>query len=183
MEVGSTQPTSKGGRLVAATTLLRLLTVSALYIAVTIPLAAAPRLKDPREPQMEGSWRMSSGEFDGKDLMEANRGSRTHWVITDTTITIYTAGAEYRGHWTYRVAPAARPAEIDLTTRVDGPPVTYPCVYSLEDGKLTVCIQNFADRGRPKAFEAKPDSGVAKYVFVRAKPGDEKGRDPDPVPK
>jgi len=172
----------KRSRLVAASTPFRLAIVSALVFAA-IPLAGAPRLKDPREPQMEGTWRMASGEFDGKDLMEANRGSRTHWVITDTTITIYTAGGEYRGHWTYRVAPAARPAEIDLTTRVDGPAVTYPCIYSLEDGKLTVCIQNFPDRGRSKGFEAKPDSGVAKYDFVRVKPGDEKGRDLDPAPK
>jgi uncharacterized protein (TIGR03067 family) len=170
-------------RLVTALTPFRLVIACAVVIAATTPLAAAPRLKDPREPQMEGTWRMVGGEFDGKDLMEANRGSRTHWVITDTTITIYTAGGDYRGHWTYRVAPGARPAEIDLTTRVDGPPVTYPCVYSLEDGNLTVCIQNFPDRGRPKAFEAKPDSGVAKYVFVRAKPGDEKGRDPQPALK
>jgi uncharacterized protein (TIGR03067 family) len=160
-----------------------ILAAAALLLAATVPLAGMPRLKDPREPQIEGTWRMVNGEFDGKDLMEANRGSRTHWVITDSTITIFTVGGEYRGHWTYKVAPGVRPAQIDLTTRVDGPAVTYPCVYSLEDGKLTVCIQNFPDRGRPKAFEAKADSGVARYVFVRTKPGDEKGRDIDPAPK
>jgi len=161
----------------------RVLALVVLLVAATIPLAGMPRLKDPREPQMEGTWRMASGEFGGKDLMEANRGSRTHWVITESTITIYTAGGEYRGHWTYRVSPGVRPAEIDLTTRVDGPPVTYPCIYALEGGKLTVCIQNFPERGRSKGFEAKADTGVAKYVFVRAKPGDEKGRDADPAAK
>lgn len=137
-------------------------------------VAAAPRLKEPRESKLEGTWRQIHAEFDGDDLTEANRAWRNHWVITNDTVSIYTVGGEHRGQWTYRVDPAKRPAEIDLTCDDSGKKVTFPCIYTLEDGKLTVCLQNFPERGRPKALETKPNSGIEKYVYLRAMPGDEK---------
>jgi uncharacterized protein (TIGR03067 family) len=141
------------------------------------PAVAAPRLKEAPRGTFLGTWRQHSAVFDGNDITEANRPARLHWVVTETTITIYSAGGVNCGHWTYALDPNKSPAELDLTTKVGGKPVTYPCIYKVEGDELTVCLQNFPERGRPKKFETHPESGIIMTVHKRAKAGDEKGRD------
>jgi uncharacterized protein (TIGR03067 family) len=150
-------------------------------VVLSCPAGGAPRLKDRPHGSFPGTWRQQAVEFDGNDLTEANRSLRMHWVVTDTTIRMVGAGGTDRGHWTYRANPDKSPAELDLNTEVDGKPVTYPCIYKVEGDTLTVCLQNFPDRGRPTRFQTTPDGGVAKYVHVRAKAGDEMGTDVPPA--
>jgi hypothetical protein len=59
-----------------------------------------------------------------------------------------------------------------------GKEVTYPCIYKLDGDELTFCLQNYPDKGRPTSFESKPGSGIGKFVYVRAKAGDEKNLAP-----
>lgn len=141
-------------------------------------VAAAPRLKDAKDEKLIGTWKQTHVEFEGTDHTDGERPTRNHWVITDTTISIFTHG-KYNGHWTYKLDPAKRPTPIDLTTTSGGKPVTYPCIYKLDGDELTFCLQNFPEKGRPQSFESKPGSGVGKFVYVRAKPGDEKAADSD----
>jgi len=142
------------------------------------PAGGAPRDKNPREEKLEGTWRQTHAEFDGQDNTEGERPFRNHWVITRDRITIHVKGAQ-SGGWSYRLDPSKKPAVIDLTTSVGGKEVTYPCIYKLDGDELTICLQNFPERGRPQSFESKPGSGVGKYVYVRTKPRDEKGPSPD----
>ena len=145
--------------------------------AVTLGSVAAPRLKEPADARLPGTWRQVHAEFDGVNQTARNHN---HWVITGATITIFMEGAN-RGQWTYRLDPSKTPAEIDLTSHVGQTPVTYPCIYKLDGDKLTLCLQNFPGRGRPKNYETSRDSGIVKYVYVRARPGDEKA--PPPIDK
>jgi uncharacterized protein (TIGR03067 family) len=149
---------------------LRMVVLFALAIAVSPASVAAPRLKEPADAKLPGTWRMVQADFDGVDI---TKGNLNHWVVTGDSITIVVQGSN-RGVWTYRLDKTKKPWEIDLTTTAGGKPVTYPCIYKIEDDQLTLCLQNFPHRGRPTQFEAPPDSSVVKYVYARAKPGDEK---------
>jgi uncharacterized protein (TIGR03067 family) len=135
-------------------------------------VTGAPRIKD-REEKLQGTWMQTFSGFEGEDATEREQPFLNHWVIARDSITIYIKGAP-SGGWTYRLDPAKRPAEIDLTTNDGGMTNTYACIYKLDGDELTVCLQNFADKGRPTSFEPKPDSGICKFVYVRVKPGDEK---------
>jgi uncharacterized protein (TIGR03067 family) len=136
-------------------------------------VGGAPRSKDPREEKLEGNWRQTHVEFEGTDQNAGERPQRNHWVITRDTITIWTIQG-HSGGWSYRLDPSKRPATIDLTTTAGGKEVTYPCIYKLDGDELTVCLQNYPEKGRPQSFESKPSSGIGKFIYVRAKPGDEK---------
>jgi uncharacterized protein (TIGR03067 family) len=138
-----------------------------------VRVAAAPRIKDPKDEKLLGTWKQTHCEFEGKDNTESEKPFRNHWVITDTTITIHNKGT-YSGHWTYRLDPTKQPVAIDLSTTAGGKPVTYPCIYKLEGDELTLCLQNFPEKGRPQSFETRAGSGVGKFVYIRAKAGDEK---------
>ena len=148
--------------------------VGILAIAVLAgPLGGAPRIKDKSDEKLVGSWKQTHVEFEGHDNTEGERATRNHWVITDSTISIYTRG-KYNDQWTYRLDSAKGPAAIDLTTKSGGTPVTYPCIYKIEGDELTFCLQNYPEKGRPQSFESKPGSGVGKFVYVRVNAGDEK---------
>jgi uncharacterized protein (TIGR03067 family) len=148
-----------------------------LILVAAVSAGGAPRDKNPREEKLEGTWRQTHVEFEGNDNTESERPSRNHWVITRDTITIWTTQG-HSGGWSYRLDPTSKPAAIDLTTTGGGKEVTYPCIYKLDGDELTFCLQNFPEKGRPTSFESKPGSGVGKFVYVRAKAGDEKAPPP-----
>ena len=134
---------------------------------------AAPRIKDPGDQKLLGIWKQTFSGFEGADNTAGERPFRNHWVITETTITIYTKG-EHSGYWTYKLDPTKKPIAIDLTTKSGGKEITYPCIYKLEGDELTFCLQNYPDKGRPQNFEPKAGSGIGKFVYKRAKAGEEK---------
>lgn len=148
-----------------------------LACVVCWPAGGAPRDKNPREEKLEGTWKQTHVEFEGTDQNAGERPYRNHWVITRDTITIWTTQG-HSGGWSYRLDPTKKPATLDLTTSAGGKEATYPCIYKLDGDELTVCLQNFPEKGRPQSFESKPGSGVGKFIYVRAKPGDEKAPPP-----
>jgi uncharacterized protein (TIGR03067 family) len=143
-----------------------------LVFSIPPLVTGAPRIKD-REEKLQGTWKQTFSGFEGEDSTERERPFLNHWVITRDSITIYTKGMP-SGGWKYRINPAKSPAEIDLSCDVEGKDHTYLCIFRLDGDELTVCLQNFAGKGRPTSFEPKPDSGICKFVYVRVKPGDEK---------
>jgi uncharacterized protein (TIGR03067 family) len=146
----------------------------ALALLVTsIPprVTGAPHIKD-REEKLQGTWKQTFSGFEGEDATAREREFLNHWVITRDSIAIYVRGAA-SGGWTYRLDPTKRPAEMDLTTNDGGMAHSYQCIYKLNGDELIVCLQNFADKGRPTSFDPKPGSGICKFVYARAKAGDE----------
>lgn len=115
---------------------------------------------------IEGMWQQVHGEFQG----EVNRGDSNRWRITNDTITILgrtAQGDQNLGSWNYRIDFSKNPATLDLTPTNLTRPVTYPCVIHVEGNRLTVCLQNYPDRGRPHDFISRPNSGIGKYVYEK----------------
>jgi uncharacterized protein (TIGR03067 family) len=148
--------------------------LSTFLIPTEQAVQSAPRLKESHEEKLAGTWKQTFSGFQGADNSKAESQFKNHWVITTEKIAIHTIhGAS--GHWTYKLDASKTPAEIDLST-IDqyGKPVTYPSIYKIEGDTLTLCLQNYPERGRPKDFEPKADSGIGRFVYVRGKEGDEK---------
>lgn len=128
-----------------------------------------PLLPEGQTPKLEGRWRQTHAEFEGvAQITQANY--KNHWLITDHTITIWAGFGKLQdsGSWRYRLNATTAPAELDLTV-VGGQQQRYPCIFKLEGDRLTVCLQNFAERGRPKDFISRPGSGIGKFVYERIK--------------
>lgn len=130
---------------------------------------------------IQGLWRLVRGEFEGKDTTEAQVEARTRWTISADTITIFHKGNK-GGSWKYKLDPKAQPPAIDLTASGPQGDTVMPCIYQLEGDRLTVCIQNFPAKGRPKDFITTPNSGIGKYVYARMKPEEVKLFDHPPPP-
>lgn len=144
-------------------------------LAVAGGAAGAPAPLPRRAPvvpqRFEGTWKQTSVWSEGKDATEGHEPYRLHWVIKGDRITIFTKGKVDCGSWTYRRDPSRNPATLDLTP-VHLPDVTYPCVYQLEGDRLTVLIQSFPQRGRPRNLQDWEGAGVGKHVFERVKSGE-----------
>jgi uncharacterized protein (TIGR03067 family) len=147
--------------------------LAALFVLTAMASATPARAPAPvpraARPDLLGQWRQVHAEFEGLDMTAAERPFLNRWLVRADTITILIKGGQNAGSWRYALRPARSPAEIDLT--VTGAGMTYPSIYKLEGDRLTVCIQNFPVRGRPKDFVSRPGSGVGKYVYVRIRPG------------
>jgi uncharacterized protein (TIGR03067 family) len=127
--------------------------------------------------RIQGLWKLTYVEFEGVDQSAAELKTKNRWRITADTITSFTQGKENRGSWRYRLDPAKTPAAIDLTVVGAAKETTFPSVYQLEGDRLTVCLQNFPERGRPKDLISRKGSGVGKFIYVRMKPGEEEELD------
>lgn len=153
-------------------------TTDAATVAVA-PLAQPAAQNDAQD--IRGLWRLVRGEFEGKDTSAAQLDARTRWTITADTISIFHKGNK-TGSWKYKLDPKAQPPALDLTTT--NPVHVLPCIYRLEGDRLTVCLQNFPEKGRPKDFISTPNSGIGKYVYARMQPEEVKQFDnPPPVVK
>lgn len=144
------------------------LAVFVLAFAGTTAGAPAPFPKKERATEataLLGTWKQVFSGQEGKDRSEAELPFRNHWVITDSTITIFIR-KQSGGGWKYRIDPSKKPATLDLTV-VGGD--TYPSIYQLEGDRLTVLIQSFPKRGRPRDINSWSDPGIGRHVYVRVK--------------
>jgi uncharacterized protein (TIGR03067 family) len=144
-----------------------------LTSACLLAVAQAAPVRKPRVqelPGLEGTWKQIYVEFEGVE-QTAEYATKNRWVITGATITIVTAGPkgdENRGSWHYNFNPGAMPAEIDLTANFGTPfAKTMPAALLLDGDRLTVCLQNFPERGRPTGFVSRPGSGIGKFIYQR----------------
>ncbi len=134
-------------------------------------IPAKPRYDPPNERtfELQGLWRQTSAEFEGRAGLGTN-----FWLISADKITILTRdnGAERNsGSWTYRIDFTKAPAELDLTPVENnaGGKITYPCVLHLDGSRFTVCLQNFPQRGRPADLISRAESGIGRFVYERVK--------------
>jgi uncharacterized protein (TIGR03067 family) len=103
---------------------------------------------------IKGQWKLVRCEFEGQEQKQ-ELTTQNRWIISEDKITIFTGGPkgdQNRGSWQYKLNPVAEPAAIDLmvvTGTAKG--TVLPSIYRLEGDMLIVCIQNFPERGRPKA--------------------------------
>jgi uncharacterized protein (TIGR03067 family) len=140
-----------------------------------VSVQSAPDRKPIAPPEEEptphlGKWRLIYAEFEGQE-QTAEYPYQNTWVIDTQTIALWakdkTGRLQSTGGWSYQLDQTKTPATLDLTSGV-----LYPSILKLEGDRLTVCIQNFPARGRPKDFTSTPGSGIGKYVYARMKPGE-----------
>jgi uncharacterized protein (TIGR03067 family) len=156
-----------------------LLVVAGCCVGMTAESVLVPDRKPHAPPAeasapMVGKWRQIYAEFEGVE-QKAEYAYQNCWIITDQTITITTRTnlnrGDNRGSWRYELNAATTPAAIDLHV-IAGQKQCYPSIIKVEGDRLTVCIQNFPERGRPREFTTTAGSGIGKYVYVRIKPNE-----------
>lgn len=112
-----------------------------------------------------GRWRVVSIEADGKRLPDDGRPI----VVTnaaDGSWTITVDGKE-TSRGTSRIAPLARPSEIDIDiTAGDGRGGEWHGIYEIGDTTRRLCFRG-GDAERPRAFSTAPGSGAVLVTFER----------------
>lgn len=122
-------------------------------LALTLFVTADPT-KD--TANLQGTWVVVAASSNGKPQDEI-KGDKL--VFAENTITVKTKNKDERG--TFKLDPAKKPAEIDITEEGKDKPM--PGIYLLEGDTLKLCIVPNAGMKRPTEFTSK--EGAAQMVI------------------
>lgn len=119
---------------------------------------------------LEGEWKLLSAERNGQHqkLDDAEKEMRLIFKGEDLTFTFGTGVRKLK----FKLNAAKSPKEIDLTS-LDGQEKgqTMACIYSLEMGKLHLCMPYFKDSTiRPDEFKTQADDGRMIFIMERPEP-------------
>ena len=132
-----------------------------MLVTVGLLMAAEPPKEGPArkdQEKLQGTWKVVSGELEGKPLRDAARSPK--WVFAGEKVTMGRESARYR------LDPAATPRRIDLTNDVKE---TMLGIYQLDGGRLKICYGDPGEK-RPTEFATKPGAKVILVVLEREKP-------------
>jgi uncharacterized protein (TIGR03067 family) len=117
--------------------------------------------------RFEATWKFVSTEFEGNSV-PAERFQDDRLILKGNQSTSTVQGNTVHG--TFKIDPAAMPKTIDITF-TDGPGKnnTLKGIYELEGDTQKICWAA-PGKPRPKAFEAKPESGQLLQVLEKVKP-------------
>lgn len=137
---------------------------AAVFALLAVSLAGLSRAddKDPKDAkELEGTYKITSAERDGKLTEKANIDAVTITIKGDEFV--LTSGSDEKKVAKIKVTPDAKLSTIDFAPQ-DGElkGKTIPGIYKLEKGELTVAMNEQGDR--PKEF--KSDNGV---ILLRLK--------------
>jgi uncharacterized protein (TIGR03067 family) len=146
---------------------LALLTGLALGL---LPLALGARAGDVKKDkeQLQGTWQLTKVLADGAEVDPKLLQGKTLVVEGDRMTTVFPLGGkEERQKGTYKLAPAKKPKEIDVTAD-EGPEkgVKTLGIYDLQGDTLKLALNK--DK-RPTEFTAPQKSSTAVFFFRRAK--------------
>jgi len=129
-------------------------------VAAIVPTAAAEEKREMKA--LSGPWVVEKAEMDGTDITKA---LKVYVLILDgDKYTLVDNGKTDKG--TVTVDASKTPKEMDITGGPDSPHQgkTFPCIYEVTDGKLTVCY-GMDYKTRPTEFKATPDSKRMLAVY------------------
>ena len=115
--------------------------------------------------KLQGTWQAVALERNGEKL-SAEAAKRFRIVIQKDTITFNPDAAPRSA--TFRLGPTSKPKAIWLTPSGTTEKETVRGIYSLEDGRLQLCVDNDQGKTIPTEFATKPASGLMLLVLERA---------------
>jgi uncharacterized protein (TIGR03067 family) len=114
--------------------------------------------------ELQGDWRVLRGERDGRRENETHLSPAAGLVVKGDEIEA--GGSVFK----LRLDPGKTPAEIDMTV-VEGPDEakTIAGIYSLSEGRLTVCLPDRSNPSapRPKELKTKPNDRLELTIMER----------------
>jgi uncharacterized protein (TIGR03067 family) len=123
---------------------------------------AAKELEAKELKALQGNWRVVKLETDGHEVPPEELVKR-RLLVEDDVIDMKP------NKMRIKLAPGKSPKEIDFTP-LDGPNKgkTMPCIYKLDDDKLTLCLPVARDGAtRPKEFKADKEIGLTLLERVK----------------
>jgi uncharacterized protein (TIGR03067 family) len=140
---------------------------SSLFLLLSFALTASwisaqdDRNKDDLK-KLQGKWKPVTIIHDG----EVSTPKKTSiWVFSGTKL-IYPS---FQTEDEIKLDASKNPKELDVRVIRKGEKTTeHKAIYSIEGDKLKVCV-DIADKGRPTAFESKPNSGHRFMELQRIK--------------
>jgi RNA polymerase sigma-70 factor (ECF subfamily) len=113
--------------------------------------------------QLGGVWQATAVEHNGRKL--AAEAVKTFKVRISETWIRFESGRNISDA-TFKLDPSKKPKVMWLTSSRDkAPPVRG--IYKLEDGRLTICVDNDEGKAEPTEFATRPGSGLTLMVLER----------------
>jgi uncharacterized protein (TIGR03067 family) len=134
-----------------------------------LALAAADPEVRKDEDRLQGTWKVTSIENDGK---KADPKTFAGWklVVAGNKMTALDGNDVVDDH-TFTLAAAAKPPALDLVPLMgEKKAKTVKGIYRLEGDTLTVCVSEPDAKERPKEFRSVEGTSHTLVVFQRAKP-------------
>jgi uncharacterized protein (TIGR03067 family) len=111
---------------------------------------------------MTGTWVVEKMTVEGSDF--TSTFAEMSLVIEGEKYTVTFGGMTDKG--TFKIDVSKTPKTMDITG-AEGPNKgkTYPCIYEIKDGKVTICY-GMADK-RPEKFESTKESKTMLAVYKK----------------
>ena len=104
--------------------------------------------------KLEGKWAQVSVEVDGKRSSDEDAPKVTLTITGNKWIESSVAVPDHGAFWTFKIDPAKKPKQIDLTDKLgdQGKPQTFPGIYALDGDKLSQIIDFYGIKAPAAQF-------------------------------
>jgi RNA polymerase sigma factor (sigma-70 family) len=133
---------------------------------VVFTLPEEPKKEPDDLKKLQGTWQAVALEHNG-DKLSAEAVKKFRVVIRDNTITFDPDGNKREA--SFALATSSKPKAILL--KADPKAAVVRGIYSLEDGRLKICLDNDEGKATPTEFATTPDSGLTLIVLERTAEG------------
>lgn len=114
--------------------------------------------------QLQGIWKIVSAQDSGNQPAPAKLLEDASMVFIKEELVLYLGGdVELSGR--FKLGIDKTPYTLDVLRR-DGK-LRNPCIFKLEDEKLTICVNEVPERGRPKKFASEKNSANDLLIVLR----------------
>jgi uncharacterized protein (TIGR03067 family) len=122
--------------------------------------------KDKDEEKILGAWTIVSQEKGGEKVPEEKFKDVKVLFHADGKLTVMEGGKQLE--LTFKLRPAKKPKEIDVTAKKDGQDEVHKGIYELDKNNLKICISRAAD-ARPTEFATQAGTTLDMFLLKRDK--------------
>jgi uncharacterized protein (TIGR03067 family) len=122
--------------------------------------------KDKDEEKILGAWTIVSQEKGGEKVAEEKFKDVKVLFHADGKLTVMEGGKQLE--LTFKLDPAKKPKEIDVTAKKDGQDEVHKGIYVLDKNTLKICISRAPD-ARPTEFASQAGTTVDLFLLKRDK--------------
>ncbi|HZT82354.1 MAG TPA: TIGR03067 domain-containing protein [Gemmataceae bacterium] len=145
---------------------MSLIPMLALASALAAPAPGADDMGDGQK--LVGTWVAKSVIISGNALQPMDVA--THRVVISREEIIFKWGDKKEAPFRYKLNPAAKPKQIDLTVQLEPHKGRVSLgIYQLDGDKLTLCNNHRLTDKRPTEFKSMPLDGMSVYILERVK--------------
>jgi uncharacterized protein (TIGR03067 family) len=146
-----------------------ILATIALGLVLSGVSRADDKAADKEAKMLDGTWQLVEGVMAGQPLPPLPAAGPGKGITLTLSPGKYVVMAESKDEGTVKYFPDASPKAMEITgTNGPNKGKTFPAIYELKGGTLTVCY-DLSGKARPTEFKSKPGTKLFLATYKKAK--------------